>query len=375
MGRRDLDIYSSDVIAAIDQAIRDGVDVISLSLGLSIDDDDDGDAGLENDPIAVAAFAAIKKNVFVVASCGNDGPYYWSLINGAPWIMTVGAGTIGREFQGTLTLGNGVSFDFPSMFPEDFPSVQFPVTYIESCNVGNQTLANRIIVCNENVSIGSRLQVQQAKSTGAAALVLITEKLLEEQDTIGAAVLPEPKSTGAATTAVTLDNPLAVGAGQVSVNRVLDPGLIYDTTPQDFINFLCNEEKKSRKMINIITRSNISDACKNPSPYLNYPSIIAYFTSDQSGPKIFRRTLTNVGEAKRGYTVRVRGLKGLNVVVEPKRLMFSGKNERLSYTVRLETPIALRENVIYGLVSWVDDEDAEFEVSCSVVATSLAQES
>ncbi|CAA7056882.1 unnamed protein product [Microthlaspi erraticum] len=486
-------IYSSDVIAAIDQAIRDGVDVISLSLGLSIDDED-GYAGLENDPIAVAAFAAIRKNVFVVASCGNDGPYYWSLINGAPWIMTVGAGTIGREFQGILTLGNGVSFEFPSLFPEDFPPVQFPVTYIESCNVGNKTLPNIIIVCNENINIGSILQVQQVKSTGAVALVLIADKLLEEQDTIkfpfpvafisskhhetiknyassnnnnataklefrktvtGTKPAPEvdgyssrgpftsfpqilkpdilapgtlilsawppvkpvagtltrplysgfnlltgtsmaaPHVAGVAalikqvhrdwspsaiksaimTTAVTLDNPLAVGAGQVSVNRVLDPGLIYDTTPQDFVNFLCNEEKKSRKLINIITRSNISDACKNPSPYLNYPSIIAYFTSDQAGPKIFRKTLTNVGEAKRSYTVRVRGLKGLNVVVEPKRLMFSLKNERLSYTVRLESPGALRENVIYGLVSWVDDEDAKFEVSCSVVATSLVQES
>lgn len=117
-------IYSSDVIAAIDQAIRDGVDVISLSLGLSVDDDD-GDVGLENDPIAVAAFAAIQKGVFVVASCGNDGPYYWSLINGAPWVMTVGASTIGRKFQGILTLGNGVSFNFPSLFPGDFRRCSF----------------------------------------------------------------------------------------------------------------------------------------------------------------------------------------------------------------------------------------------------------
>lgn len=177
------------------------------------------------------------------------------------------------------------------------------------------------------------------------------------------------------TTALTLDNPLAVGAGHVSTNRVLNPGLIYDTTPQEFINFLCHEAKQSRKLINIITRSNLSDACKTPSPYLNYPSIIAYFTSDQNGPKIFRRTLTNVGEAKRSYSVRVRGLKGLNVVVEPKRLMFSHKNEKLSYNVRLESPKALQENVVYGLVSWVDETEVEFEVSCSVVATSLVQES
>ncbi|ESQ31193.1 hypothetical protein EUTSA_v10005646mg [Eutrema salsugineum] len=484
-------IYSSDVIAAIDQAIRDGVDVISLSLGLSIDNDD-GDVGLEDDPIAVAAFAAIQKGVFVVASGGNDGPYYWSLINGAPWMMTVGAGTIGRQFQGILTLGNGVTFNFPSLFPGDFPSVLFPVTYLESCNVGNKTLVNRIIICNENLNIGSRLQ--QAKSTGASAAVLITDRLLAEQDTVkfqfpvafisskhretiqsyassnknnataklefrktvmgekpapgvdsyssrgpftsfpqilkpdilapgtlilsawppvkpvagtrtrplfsgfnlltgtsmaaphvaGVAVLikqvhqdwsPSAIKSAIMTTALTLDNPLAVGAGHMNTNRVLNPGLIYDATPQGFINFLCHEAKQSRKLINIITRSNISDACRNPSPYLNYPSIIVYFTSDQNGSKIFRRTLTNVGEAKRSYSVKVRGLNGLNVVVEPKRLMFSEKNEKQSYTVRLETPRALQENVVYGLVSWVDDEETKSEVSCIVVATSLVQES
>ncbi|XP_010484555.1 PREDICTED: subtilisin-like protease SBT1.9 [Camelina sativa] len=487
-------IYASDVIAAIDQAIRDGVDVISLSLGLSFEnDDDEADGfGLENDPIAVAAFAAIQKGVFVVASGGNDGPYYWSLINGAPWITTVGAGTIGRQFQGTLTLGNGVSFNFPSLFPGDIPSVQFPVTYIESCKAGNKTLANIIVVCYENVNIESKLQ--QAKSTGAAAVVLVTDKLLTEQDTIeyqfpvafisskhgeaiksyalsnknnatarlefrktviGTKQTPEvdiyssrgpftsfpqilkpdilapgtlilsawppvkpvagtttrpllsgfnlltgtsmaaPHVAGVAalikqvhpnwspsaiksaimTTALTLDNPLAVGAGHLSTKNVLNPGLIYDTSPQDFINFLCHNAKQSRKLINIITRSNLSDACKNPSPHLNYPSIIAYFTSDQNGPKIFRRTLTNVGEAKTSYSVRVRGLKGLNVVIEPKRLMFSEKSEKLSYTVRLESPIALEENVLYGSVSWFDEDEAKSEVSCSVVATSLVKES
>ncbi|KAJ0234352.1 Subtilisin-like protease [Hirschfeldia incana] len=478
-------VYSSDVIAAIDRALRDGVDVISLSLGLSIDDD----VGLEDDPIAVAAFAAIQKGVFVVASGGNDGPYYWSLINGAPWVMTVGAGTMGREFRGILTFGNGVSFSFPSLFPGEFPSVQFPVTYVESCDAGNKTLVNRIIVCNGNVNIGSILQ--QVKSTGAKAVVLITDRLLAEQDTvkfqfpvafisskhretiknyasnyqnnptaklefqetvIGTKTEPEvdsyssrgpftsfpqilkpdivapgtlilsawpsdkpvagtrarplfsgfnlltgtsmasPHVAGVAalikqvwspsaiksaimTTALTLDNPLAVGAGHVSADKVLSPGLIYDTSPQDFINFLCHEVKQSRKLINIITRSNVSEACRNPSPYLNYPSIIAYFTSDQNGHKIMRRTLTNVGEAKRSYSVRVRGLKGVNVVIEPKRLMFSKINEKQSYSVRMESQRALRGDVVYGVVSWVDDEDAKFEVSCPVVATSLVQES
>ena len=62
-------------------------------------------------------------------------------------------------------------------------------------------------------------------------------------------------------------------------------------------------------------------------------------------------------------------------MTEPKRLMFSKKNEKQSYTVRLESQRALRGDVVYGVVSWVDDEDAKFEVSCPVVATSLVQES
>ena len=63
---------------------------------------------------------------------------------------------------------------FPSLFPRYFPSVLFPVTYVESCNV-NKSLVNRITVCNENVNIGSKLQ--QAKSTGASDVVLITNRI------------------------------------------------------------------------------------------------------------------------------------------------------------------------------------------------------
>ncbi|EEF38799.1 conserved hypothetical protein [Ricinus communis] len=92
----------SDVLAAIDQAIQDGVDILSLSLAFHMDD-----IFLEDDTIAIATFAAMRKGIFVAASAGNDGPLYWTLVNGAPWLVTVGAGTVDREFGALLTLGSG----------------------------------------------------------------------------------------------------------------------------------------------------------------------------------------------------------------------------------------------------------------------------
>lgn len=94
------------LLKAIDDAIRDGVDIISISIGLSSLMQSD----FLNDPIAIGAFHAEQKGVMVVCSAGNDGPDPYTVVNTAPWIFTVAASNIDRNFQSTIVLGNGKTF-------------------------------------------------------------------------------------------------------------------------------------------------------------------------------------------------------------------------------------------------------------------------
>lgn len=101
--------FGSDILKGMDQAIADGVDVLSLSLG-------GGSGPYYRDTIAIGAFTAIERGIVVSCSAGNSGPTKASLANTAPWIMTVGAGTIDRDFPAYATLGNGKKFTGVSLY-------------------------------------------------------------------------------------------------------------------------------------------------------------------------------------------------------------------------------------------------------------------
>ncbi|XP_066335172.1 subtilisin-like protease SBT3.8 [Miscanthus floridulus] len=82
------------VLAAIDDAIHDGVDVLSLSLGA---------VGFQG---SFAALHAVQKGITVVYSGMNDGPRPQTVGNTAPWVITVAASTIDRSFPTAITMGN-----------------------------------------------------------------------------------------------------------------------------------------------------------------------------------------------------------------------------------------------------------------------------
>ncbi len=90
---------NSDIVAAIDQAVADGVDVINFSVSGTTDD--------LLDPSEVSFLAAAQAGIFVSASAGNSGPEANTVAHPAPWVTTVAADTHNRTTTGTVTLGNG----------------------------------------------------------------------------------------------------------------------------------------------------------------------------------------------------------------------------------------------------------------------------
>lgn len=89
------------MLAAFDDAIADGVHIISVSIGTH------SPMPYMQDGIAVGAFHAAKNNIVVACAAGNSGPTPSTLSNPAPWIITVGASSLDRRFISPVILGNG----------------------------------------------------------------------------------------------------------------------------------------------------------------------------------------------------------------------------------------------------------------------------
>lgn len=103
-----IDGSSMDSLAAMEAAIADGVDVINLSASAAYNSDDfkvPGDYYFQ-DATSIATFHAMANGIVVVTSAGNEGPKPSTIANLHPWVLTVAAGTMDREFTCYIFLGN-----------------------------------------------------------------------------------------------------------------------------------------------------------------------------------------------------------------------------------------------------------------------------
>ncbi|KAG9141736.1 hypothetical protein Leryth_018116 [Lithospermum erythrorhizon] len=177
------DCESSTIMAALDAAIEDGVDVISYSLG-------GGSSTFDEDPLYVGAFSAMRKGIFVSTSAGNEGPHSATLSNEAPWVLTTGASSTDRDLKSTVVLGDKQELDGQSAFqPTDFISRMLPLVYpgvkdeksdAAYCVPGSLdgVLVGKDIVICRNGGLVSRVEKgQTVKDAGGAAMILINAKV------------------------------------------------------------------------------------------------------------------------------------------------------------------------------------------------------
>lgn len=187
--------FSSDILAAIEQAIDDNVNVLSMSLG-------GGTSDYYKDSVAIGAFAAMEKGILVSCSAGNAGPSSYSLSNVAPWITTVGAGTLDRDFPAFVSLGNGQNYSGVSLYKGDgLPGKLLPFVYAgNASNATNGNLcmmdtlipekvAGKIVMCDRGVN--ARVQKGAVvKAAGGLGMVLANTEGNGEELVADAHLLP-----------------------------------------------------------------------------------------------------------------------------------------------------------------------------------------
>ncbi|EOY32017.1 PA-domain containing subtilase family protein isoform 3 [Theobroma cacao] len=117
--------FVADVVAAIDQAVHDGVDILSLSVGPNSPQATTKTTFLN--PFDATLLAAVKAGVFVAQAAGNGGPFPKTLVSYSPWIASVAAAIDDRRYKNHLNLGNGKILAGMGLSPSTHPNQTYTI--------------------------------------------------------------------------------------------------------------------------------------------------------------------------------------------------------------------------------------------------------
>jgi subtilisin family serine protease len=432
----------SDLVASIDAAVADGVDVINYSIG------SDTPELLGSDDIAFLN-ATTRGNVFVATSAGNAGPGVSTIGSPSadPWVITVGASTQSRYFLSTIDFGGIPSIVGGSVGP---PLDDHPYRLVDGkqeCDDGtfdDQNVVGAIVLCERQVGVARLSHSAAVQAAGGAGMILYDppqpsvrptdnhyvptvhvypddgEAIADYIDDAGSdatatfsgglaganpdgppdmagfssrgpngaapdIIKPDVTAPGVQilagasptpwlgapgqlfqaiqgtsmssphvagigallrqahptwtpamvksalmTTAyqdvgkedfTTPADPFDMGAGHIAPTPANDPGLVYDTTRAEYVNFLCGLALIACPPANVVDPSN-----------LNLPSI---GVAELAGTQTVIRKVTNVGPAGM-YSVSVDEPSGIAVEVDPPTLTLAA-NETATYEVTFLT--------------------------------------
>ncbi|HET7045555.1 MAG TPA: S8 family serine peptidase [Gaiellaceae bacterium] len=235
---------SSNVVAeAIDMAVADGVDVITMSLG--------SDLGGVDDPTTVASENAVAAGITVVAAAGNAGPsgYIVSSPSTGDHVLSVAAmdASLPAYPGANLALSSGGSVDTIDANGADIPTGQMPVDVLTNSDgtiaLGcNQADYNGIPDGSLVVTMrGSCARVARAifgQKAGAAAVVMVNsdatlppyEGPITSNPDTGEPYDVTIPFLGAAGTAANVAALLAADGGTVTLTPTTVPNTTYKAT-------------------------------------------------------------------------------------------------------------------------------------------------
>ncbi|GMY10997.1 subtilisin-like protease SBT4.3 [Fagus crenata] len=451
----------ANILAAFDDAIADGVDIISVSLGPDFPEED-----ITQDSIAIGAFHAMEKGILTSQPAGNSGPNYGKVGSLTPWILSVAASSIDRHIVDKVVLGNGKTLDGIAINGFSLNGTKFPLVdgknvlmancsffKSEFCSEGclNNTLVKgKIVLCdgpnvdaeaNRAGAVGSILKnypfddissvvslptsslsvdkydivASYLNSTKDPKVTILKSEVVKDGDAPkvayfssqgpnafapdilkpditapGTEILaayspiasptssPEdkrrvkysmlsgtsmacPHASGVAayvksfhpdwspsaiksammTTAlpmnatVNLGAEFAYGSGHINPTKAVHPGLVYESSKEDYIKMLCGMGYDDEKLRLI---SGDKSTCPKGSTKvlpkdLNYPSMTALVNASKSFNVTFHRTVTNLGFANSTYKATTFTNSKVKIVVEPKVLSFKCLHEKKSFVV------------------------------------------
>ncbi|CAI9278206.1 unnamed protein product [Lactuca saligna] len=479
----DVDCNMRDILTAFDDAISDGVDIISISVGSN------DPLEFTSDPIAIGAFHAMQSGILTVNAAGNAGPGLYTVTGDAPWIFAVAASNTDRRIvtkvllgDGTILMGNSINA-FPSS-KEELPLLygkqvtsecsENEASYCHARCLDGRLVEQKVVLCDENRNTDSvkvagaigcivpdhgknvsevepfpiaalntndinlvktyqnstrspKVQIfkSQAINNQVAPIVasfssrgpskFISDILKPDITAPGVEIMaayspmaspshthidkssvkynilsgtsmacphvaaaaafvksfhpnwsPSAIKSALMTTAWemnpnrSLDAVFAYGSGHIDPHKAKDPGLVYDTSKEDYHKIWCNISRS----INATCHANLTIR------QLNYPSMAAQVDVNTTFVVSFPRTVTNVGKAYSKYVASIKGGTKLDIIVDPDNLQFTSLNQRMSFVVTVTGKgIQLPLTVESVLLLWTDEDDTHKVRSPIVVYT------
>ncbi|KAF5197890.1 Subtilisin-like protease SBT1.5 [Thalictrum thalictroides] len=363
---------ASDTLAGMDQAIEDGVDLMSLSMEFL-------ESNFTFNPILLGSLAAMEKGICVSCSAGNEKIVFCSFNNKTIVYEQMEevsrAGAIGGLFatdSAQLLFPRDFNMPFVAISPMDGETVVEYLTIASEATVDIKFQITELgtkpapqvaafstrgpdkifpwVLKPDILAPGVEILAAWMPISGSVQIgdkYLSTDYMIASGTSmatphaVGIAALlksANPEWSSAAirsammTTADVIDNANGhivdsatgmsgthFGSGHVNPNKALDPGLVYDINVEDYVNFLCATTYTSQQQKQIITgRSDYS--CARANLDLNYPSFIVILNNSNTTKHVFKRVLTNVADNQSVYHAAIACPSGMKVVVEPTRL-------------------------------------------------------